>query len=296
MELRANRVLVVVLSLSVVMVMGQNDPDKDGKPDRWDELTRSQLAPELRPPTQDVMEVVKDSIDRHHIPSSIGTFMNFNTILMNAIPKMIIDHAEPTFKLPPGVSVPIGAIGPGHMTMGNGIPNAEKNHMSGVQRDAILAGASTLRFQSQNGDGFGTRQHEDHIRKPMYAEYLQHMMNTYATGIPGYGIGTVPLNILKALAPVNPMIPFGPGPLGSGSDFLGQANIQMVREIDENSNTLRPFNFHPRVFQPDEHGFSAPQAIVGQLGNELRNMYPQALAYATSVSANPMTGVQPVFM
>ena len=46
------------------------------------------------------------------------------------------------------------------------------------------------------------------------------MMDHYGVG-PGFGIGAVPHQVLQNVGYINPLMPFSPGPLGSGVDMFG---------------------------------------------------------------------------
>jgi hypothetical protein len=96
---------------------------------------------------------------------------------------------------------------------------------SDIQRDAINAAVGTLRFQSPETNSFGTRQTDSHTRAPSYAAYLKDMMSKYATAIPGYGIGSVPLQHMQAMAAFNPFLSASPDKLGSGVDLLGYKSV-----------------------------------------------------------------------
>merc|ERR1711988_673183 len=208
-----------------------------------------------------------------------------NTIMSGAITKAIIDSASPNFKLPPGVTSPM-APGVAHMAIGDGIPNAAKNHMSGVQRDAISAGVRSMRTLSGPGplDGWGTRQTSEHRKFPTYAGYLKQMVDNFQIG-PGYGVGAVPAGVMRSTAWINPAMPFGPGNLGEGIDFFGLQNAQrMSVNTKDGLNPVLPMNFDVTRFQLDQGngqtGFSVPQSAARQLPHELVNMYPKGLSYA----------------
>jgi hypothetical protein len=293
------------VSLVAVAQIGRDD---DGKPEKWDKLIRSQLAPELKPlspppPAFDSAEVVKRMLDgpESKIPGTMEAALGVDELWPSMIVKAAMDTTEPSFKLPPGVSTPM-APSIGHMVLplengGYGVQNTEKNHISGVQRDAIEAAVGTMRFQDSNAQqpGFATRQHESHPRKPSYAHYLQEMMGRYAMGQPGFGVGSAPLNVMKSLTPWNPIMPFGAGPLGSGADVLGLRNSRVFKVVDQTVNPGAPYTFPPRSFHYAPPGFNVPGAMVSQFGNEVANAMPQAMMYATTIGAHPMSGIQPFF-
>jgi len=303
----SDNIMVLGGVLLVLAAFSQRNVDQDGKPDRWTALVREQLAPEIKPLAEttepyDRMEGVKALLDHTgEISPQFQKELSIDNLIPMGMIKSAMDFLQPNFKLPPGVSVPM-APGSGHMVLplengGYGIPNAEKNHISGIQRDAINAGAGTLRFQdtSRTSASFGTRQNEAHSRKPSYAFFLKNMMDRYATGFPGYGIGSVPLQVIQNVAPMNPLLPASPGPLGSGVDILGLRSAQMQKVIGKDTNLAQMQTFPPRLFHGHDNAFSMPAAVMNQFPNEMVNTIPQAALYATTIGASPMSGVQPWF-
>jgi len=285
----------------------------DGKSDRkWDKKIRAELAPELRslydrtPVTEvDDLERLKNSLDNGLPIDQFAADISHNMPVMTLI-QGIIGNMEPGFKMPPGASFAM-APASGHMTFSTengeyGIPNSEKNHISAIQRDAIGAGLGTLRaFTNEQSfgkaDERGTRQTVTHKRFPSYGHFLNAMMNNYAISN-GFGIGALPLMGMKATSMMNPMFPISPGPLGSGVDLLGLKNAQMVKTLDKNSNPLLPFGFLPTTFEVNgpNNAFNLPTAVVAQTKNNMLNVLPKAFSYASSLSANTLSGVQPMFV
>jgi hypothetical protein len=110
--------------------------------------TNKYLAPELKPIDDamrkpfDTMESIESMINTgDNIDSKLFPFAQ-NEVLPALMTKGIMDAMIPSFKMPPAVSVPPGALGPGHFTMEDGqgvvgIPNSEKNHISSERLTTI---------------------------------------------------------------------------------------------------------------------------------------------------------------
>jgi len=286
----------------------------DGRSVKWVDVIRDELAPELKPtydrlvvdapPTEEKIEQLKNALDQGASLDQFSADLTHNGLLMTLL-QGIIGVSEPNFKMPPGPTFPM-APASGHQTISSGenigIPNTEKSHISGVQRDAVNSGLGTLRtfssgLQVLNTDSQGTRQSSEHKKFPSYGQFLNSMMNHYAV-TNGFGIGTAPLTLMKATAGINPMFPLSPGALGSGADIFGYKNAKMMTPIGAGSNPMMPFAFPPSRFETNMlyPGFNLPNAAVAQTKNDVLNAIPKAFSYATSYSATPISGIQPMFM
>merc|ERR1712070_1243643 len=117
---------------------------------------------------------------------------------------------------------------------------------------------------------------------------------------PGFGLGSVPATVLRSTAFINPNIPFGPGPLGTGVDFFGLQNAErMSVSTKEGFNPVLPMAFKPTTFQLNDtySGFSVPASTITQMPKEAVNLFPKSLEYAyQGIGKSPMSGMTPIFM